>query len=130
MITNDNHDGLVQGLVKQSLLTLDNNQFQDATMKKILAVHRRWSFVDNLFLGTFIFVAIDIFMVLACWILRLDIFKILSHMLNLPEKYFPHTEQLKNILVHNAMLPYGLIAFALLMILLVIIESKIDFSGD
>jgi hypothetical protein len=130
MTTNDKHNGLVQDLVKQSLLTLDDSQFQDATMKKILTIHRRRRMFDNLLLGTFIFITVDTFMVLACWILRLDVFKILSHVLKIPESYLPHTDQLKNILIHSTVLPYGLVAFAMLMILLVMIESKVDFPGN
>ncbi|MBN1398185.1 MAG: hypothetical protein JXA06_09175 [Bacteroidetes bacterium] len=126
---NSNIDMLAKDILKNSYLEVTDPDFNITTMKKILHESRKQYVLENILLSFLIFVAVDALIFLILWLSGLNIFELAARFIGIPHEILFHVKELKSSIIENAFIKYVMLSFGVVMVILMIIESKLKLFG-
>jgi hypothetical protein len=119
MKNNSYIDRLTKDILKNSYLEVTDPDFNQTTIKRVLREDRRRRILQNILMCFFVFAAVDTLILLAIWLLGLNIFDLIVNSGSISFELFSHINVLKDSILKNDFIKY----IFLLLIVIAIVDG-------
>jgi hypothetical protein len=119
MKNNSYIDRLTKDILKNSYLEVTDPDFNQTTIKRVLREDRRRRILQNILMCFFVFAAADTLILLAIWLLGLNIFDLIVNSGSISFELFSHINVLKDSILKNDFIKY----IFLLLIVIAIVDG-------
>ncbi|HUI30236.1 MAG TPA: hypothetical protein VLX91_08455 [Candidatus Acidoferrales bacterium] len=126
MTKNLSIEELTRDILKNSFMDLSDDNFNAATMARIIRENRKYHIIENALLFFLVFLAIDTFILLLMWLTGLNVFDVATAPAHALSEILLQAGRLQNSIIDYPFIKYFMISLGGLIVIFNIGELKLN----